>query len=390
MYKRQLISITLLYQNGNNVIVQTNNKGSFMLSADLNSISLYYDPIIEKWLKLNLRNTSMFPTVFQTKLTYVKSPPVINMNQGWSVSLSADGNTLASGSPEISLANSTGYVYIWIRPNNGSWAIQQQIIGDLSVIGQQQGYSVSLSGDGNTLAFGGIADNTNTGAVWIFTRSSGIWTQQGGKLVGTVSNPSQYQGCSVSLSSNGNTLAFGGYGDTSNTGAVWVFTRSNSIWTQQQKLIGTPTHVGQKQASSVALSADGNTIAFGAGENASQGATWIWTRSNNVWLQESKLIGTGLNSYAQQGTSVSLSADGNTVASGCVRDNTSNTNNTGSVLIFSRIGTLWTQQINLTTPAPYQPNEFRGWSVSLSANGNTVVSGGPFFFQNRGAVYIYN
>jgi hypothetical protein len=64
--------------------------------------------------------------------------------------------------------------------------------------------------------------------------------QQGGKLVGAgvlVSNA--YQGVSVGVSADGNTAVVGGYGDSSNVGAAWVFTRSSGVWTQQGgKLIG--------------------------------------------------------------------------------------------------------------------------------------------------------
>jgi hypothetical protein len=87
-----------------------------------------------------------------------------------------------------------------------------------------QGYSVSMSGDGNTAIVGGPFDNSDTGAAWVFTRGGGVWTQQGGKLVGTGAVGQALQGASVSLSSDGNTTIVGGYGDNSDTGAAWVFT----------------------------------------------------------------------------------------------------------------------------------------------------------------------
>jgi hypothetical protein len=88
---------------------------------------------------------------------------------------------------------------------------------------------VALSADGNTAIVGGELDNSNIGAVWVYTRSSGVWTQHGPKLVGTggVGN-FQYQGVSVSLSNDGSTVIVGGPLDNSNggvlgSGAAWVF-----------------------------------------------------------------------------------------------------------------------------------------------------------------------
>jgi hypothetical protein len=106
-----------------------------------------------------------------------------------------------------------------------------------------------------------------------------VWTQQGDKLVGTGAIGNAEQGISVALSADGNTAIVGGYGDNSKIGAAWVFTRSQGVWTQLgDKLVGTGA-VGQaQQGRSVALSADGNTaIVGGYGDNSFVGATWIFT-----------------------------------------------------------------------------------------------------------------
>ena len=83
----------------------------------------------------------------------------------------------------------------------------------------EQGDSVALSSDGNTLAIGGPQDNSGVGAVWIFIRVPGAttWTQQGTKLVAT-SAADEQQGRSVALSSDGNTLAVGAIGDSAGLG----------------------------------------------------------------------------------------------------------------------------------------------------------------------------
>ena len=119
--------------------------------------------------------------------------------------------------------------------------------------------------------------------MWVFTRSNGVWTQQGNKLVGTgaVGNPAG-QGQSVALSADGNTAIVGGIGDNERAGAAWVFTRSNGVWTQQgNKLVGTGAvgPIPAFQGISVALSADGRGTAIVGGnrDNNLVGAAWIFT-----------------------------------------------------------------------------------------------------------------
>ena len=148
-----------------------------------------------------------------------------------------------------------------------------------------QGYSVALSADGNTAIVGGLGDNSNTGAAWVFTRSGGVWTQQGNKLVGTGAVGIARQGHSVALSADGNTAIVGGPYDNSYTGAAWVFTRSGTVWSQQGiKLVGTGAVGSAEQGFSVALSADGNTaIVGGIADNRITGAAWVHSRSGGVW-----------------------------------------------------------------------------------------------------------
>jgi len=121
-----------------------------------------------------------------------------------------------------------------------------------------QGLAVALSADGNTALIGGGGE-ASVGAVWVFTRSGGAWTQQGSKLVGTGAAFPAFprQGQSVALSADGNTALVGGPGDNANFGAVWVFTRSGGVWTQQgNKLVGSGVGPLAGQGQSVALSAD--------------------------------------------------------------------------------------------------------------------------------------
>src|SRR5215831_7190678 len=87
----------------------------------------------------------------------------------------------------------------------------------------QQGTAAALSSDGNTALVGGPGDTSGAGAVWVFTRSNGAWSQQGGKLAGAGAAGTALQGASVSLSADGNTAVVGGPADSGFAGAAWVF-----------------------------------------------------------------------------------------------------------------------------------------------------------------------
>jgi hypothetical protein len=180
----------------------------------------------------------------------------------------------------------------------------------------QQGASVALSADGNTAIVGGPGDNGGQGAAWVYARSGGVWTQQGNKLVSTVVSGTAQQGRSVSLSSDGNTAIVGGPGDNNGQGAAWVTQQAN-------KLVGTGASGAAQPGRSVSLSSDGNTaIVGGPADDSAQGAAWVYTGTGGVWTQQgNKLVGTGASGAAQQGVSVSLSADGNTAIVGGPDDN---------------------------------------------------------------------
>ncbi|HYW46612.1 MAG TPA: hypothetical protein VE959_27345 [Bryobacteraceae bacterium] len=101
------------------------------------------------------------------------------------------------------------------------------------------GNSVAISADGNTAIIGGGGDNSGVGAAWIFTRTDGVWSQQGGKLVGSGAAGLARQGSSVEISADGNTVIEWGPGDSNNLGAAWIFRRTGNTWSQQgSKLVG--------------------------------------------------------------------------------------------------------------------------------------------------------
>jgi FG-GAP-like repeat/FG-GAP repeat len=315
----------------------------------------------------------------------------ISSEQGTSVAVSADGNTAIIGGPELYSLPLIGGASVFTR-SNGVWIQQGNELVGTGGIAPQQGFSVALSGDGNTAILGGPYDDRDRGAAWVFTRSNGVWTQQGDKLVGAGALPGSHEGWSVALSADGNTAVLGAPDDSSEVGAAWVFTRSNGVWTQQGgKLVGAGA-VGQAhQGGSVALSVDGSTaIVGGHFDNSLAGAAWVFTRSNSVWTQQgNKLVGAGAMGASfppEQGSSVGLSADGNTAIIGGPGDNLS----IGAAWVFTRSNGVWNQQGNkLVGTGVVGFQSWQGQSVALSADSNTAIIGGWGDNSFIGAAWIF-
>lgn len=312
-------------------------------------------------------------------------------NQGFSVAISADGNIAIVGGWGDS--HGAGAAWVFTR-SAGVWSQQGgKLVGVGAVGAAQQGTSVAISADGNTAIVGGPNDNSEAGAVWVFTRSGGVWSQQGSKLVGTGAvGPTVHQGRSVAISADGSIAIVGGYSDSNSAGAAWVYKRSGGVWSQQgRKLVGSGAVGVAQQGSSVAISADGSTAIVGGPFDEPVGAMWVYTRKGDVWSQQgAKLVGTSADGRViMQGTSVAISADGGTAIVGADNGNVG----TGAAWVFTRGGGMWSQQgSKLVGTGAVARGPFpiaQGHSVAISADGNTALVGGPIDNAFDGAVWVY-
>lgn len=300
------------------------------------------------------------------------------------VALSADGNTAAVAR----MTDNSGVGAVWIYTRTaGIWTQQgTKLVGTGNTGASQQGNSIALSADGNTLLVGGQKDNAFLGAAWVFTRTAGVWTQQGVKLVGTGAVGIANQGWSVALSADGNTAIMGGYHDNSLAGAAWVFTRTAGVWSQQgAKLVGTGTIGLSEQGTGIALSADGNTAVVGGINDNGVGAVWVYTRSAGIWTQQTKLTANDSIGASSVGCSVTISADGNTIAAGGNADNTG----IGAVWTFTRSNGAWIQSGTKLVGTGGIGTSGQGKAVAISSNANTLIVGGQSDNTNIGAAWIF-
>jgi hypothetical protein len=117
---------------------------------------------------------------------------------------------------------------------------------------------------------------TNSGAAYVFTFSSGSWTETT-KLVPSDSEAEAYFGRSVSLNTAGDVALVGAYSDDatggSNSGAAYVFTYSSGSWTETRKLVPSDSEAGAFFGSSVSLNAAGDVALVGAAQDDANSLT---------------------------------------------------------------------------------------------------------------------
>lgn len=223
---------------------------------------------------------------------------------------------------------------------NDSPQTAQQIVAQLvqqgylkasnTVAGDLFGYSVALAGD--TLAVGVPGEDSASGAVYVFTRIDGVWSQQ---AYVKASNTEANDGFGESVALAGDTLAVGAPGEDSDgdptnisavdSGAVYIFTRSGSGWSQQAYVKASNTETNDGFGESVALTND--TLAVGApGEDSDgdptnnsavdSGAVYVFTRTGSNWSQQAYLKASNTGSLDLFGSSIAL--DGDTLAVGAL------------------------------------------------------------------------
>ena len=348
---------------------------------------------------------------------YLKSTRANAYLFGISVSLSADGNTLAAGADT---GDGLGRVDVFTRSGT-TWAHQQELsaaqVNDDDFFGRY----VSLSADGNTLAVGAPDEDSdgtnpanndaeNSGAAYIFARSGTSWTQQAYLKADIPGDGDQFG--HVSLAADGNTLAVGAFlydhignnnTNIDNIGSVYIFTRNGTQWPQQARL-----EVAQAQSLfgyAVSLSANGDVLAAGApgeangnGTRGDAGATYLFARNSGVWVQMNRLVSTIRDDGDRFGESVSLSPDGGTLAIGAPGEDSNATdinrgqdNNgeleSGAVFVYSQTAGNWTE-IAYIKPSDSEAEDTFGFSVSLADDG--ALAAGSYTKDFRtGKAYVY-
>lgn len=388
---------------------------------------------------------------------YIKaSTPGGDDQFGQSIALSDDGKTLAvgawhedsnavtiNGDETNDTATDAGAVYVYTQGSDGLWSQQAYIKASNAGGGDEFGRAIALSEDGDTLVVGAPKEDSASGAVYVFSRDVTVWTQQDYIKASNTGAGDEF-GYSVSLSNDGNTLAVGAWREDSNSqiistdtsvggvdndlatnaGAVYVFSRSDTSWTQQSYVKAPNAETTDWFGYSVSVSGDGNTLAVGAthedsnatGTNSTpngidstdydSGAVYVYSRTEIAWTHQSYLKAANTDASDWFGESVSLSDNGNVLAVGSRLEDSaamgigSNAiddcgeispvncaDNSGAVYVFSRTDLNWTQQAYIKASNTDAGDEF-GIAVALSGDGLNLIVGA--YHEDSNALGINN
>lgn len=311
-----------------------------------------------------------------------KGDPILgsttNARTGSSVSLSSDGNILAVSSPDDTNSSNvkTGSVdvYEW---NGSSWISKGDTIYGNNVNAQAGINSISLSSQGDIIAFGSPTDkngsNVLTGSVDVYEWDGSAWVSKGSTIYGLLSG--DMAGDSISLSSQGDVLAIGADkgSNSSNvkTGTVTVYEWNGSAWVPRGNIIS-GNIVNELVGSSVTLSSQGDVLAVGAvgSENASNdetGSVTVYDWNGSAWVSRGNTI-YGVTQSQGLGESVDISSQGDVVAIASSQDLQENGTTSNSVSVYKWDGTSW----NLTDTSYGGAGLDRG-DVTLSSKGDVIL-----------------
>lgn len=357
--------------------------------------------------------------------------------------------TGVNGDDTNNSASSSGAAYVFVR-NGSTWTQQAYLKASNTGMFDNFGWSVAIAGDtiavaaigedsSSTGVNGGQGDSglTESGAVYVYVRSAGVWSQQA-YLKASNTDGSDAFGYSVSIS--GDTILVGApYEDSNATGvngnqsnnsapeagSVYVFTRSGSTWSQQAYIKASNSDSGDVFGWSVSLSGESALIgainesssATGVGGNQSNnsaaysGAAYVFVRNGTTWAQQAYLKASNTGSFDQFGTSAFLS--GNTAVVGSPNESSNATgvngnqsddssSSSGAAYVFVRSGTVWSQQAYLKAS---NTGTFDQFGTVVAISGDTIIVGSPSescdatgingtqtndFAPNAGAAYIFH
>ena len=323
--------------------------------------------------------------------TLVSNETDTGAEHGYSVAITQDGTTVLIGAPGI---DGVGAAFVFTKVND-VWTQSAKLSPtdnpEYTHTKTGFGSAVAINTVGNTILVGSPTDGNNSqvesGSVYVYTKTGDVWSRQtiihGDSWAGATA---EQFGCSLSISSTGDLVVIGARTGNSGKGYVYTYTRTDAVWSQQQKLQPTVlTNVGEF-GYSVSLSANGIYIGVGARNTAA----YVFKYSSSTWSQQAKLdYDTTSDNF---GVSVAIDSAGTTLLVGA--DYATNTQSLqGTVYVFTRSVNTWSKQTKLVSSNP-TVNEHFGFSVSINSAGDTALIGAPYYGSSintfeKGCTYTF-
>ncbi|NOS99064.1 MAG: hypothetical protein HOP29_00365 [Phycisphaerales bacterium] len=314
---------------------------------------------------------------------------------GFGNSVDIDGDTAVVGASreDEGAVDGAGAAYVFVR-SGGIWTMQSRLTAsDLPPEGHF-GYEVAI--DGDVIAVAATHSDSaafDAGAVYIFERSGSVWTEQI-RIIPADAASQDYFGQSLSVS-NGTVVASKNADDAAcpgdplcDSGAAYVYVKTAGVWGLQQKIVAPDAAGGDFFGWSVAV--DGDTLVAGArgddDDGQDSGAAYVFNRSGGMWTLQSKLVASDASPLDGFGSGVELNEDTVVVGSPFDDDNGSGS---GSAYVFHRNGTTWSESQKLLAADGDDGDGF-GWLIGLDAD-TLVISalGDDEAGLYAGAAYVF-
>lgn len=307
----------------------------------------------------------------QAELTSTAQAP----NDFYGTAVAVSGSTAAIGASGTPYGSQYGAVYIFTRTTSGAWSQQAELLDPGYGDGVSDAFGIAVALQGNLLAVGAPGATGGLGAVYLYARTGSAWTQQ---AVVTPTDATQPENFATALALSGNTLVVGANFQNEGAGAAYIYAYNGQAWTQQAELRYPGQYLLAEFGNAVALW--GNTALI-----AAPGApvAFVYTRSGSTWSLQAVLSAphSPLNFF---GESVALWGSTALVGVCCAYTGSPN----GAVYVFTRSGTTWSLQATLSPPGGAS-NDLFGASVALSYHTAVVGSGGADVFVGTGATWTF-
>lgn len=302
--------------------------------------------------------------------------PTANDQFGCAVAI--DKDTIIVGADQDSGLGSTGKGLAYVFRYNGSaWTLEATLTAPVAeqLAGDRFGFAVAISGNTAAIAADQLHASGGTGKVYVFTRTGSTWGSSPTKLLGDGST----EGFASSVAISGDTLVVGAPVHAATfTGAIYIYTRSGSIWSAYTQRLNTISSQQGGLGFSVAVS--GDTVLAGAPTNDFGGASFgggvfVYTRANGSWPQQAYLTASDEIDSDYFGYSVSISGDVALVGE----------YRRAAAYLLVRSGNQWVQQPKLI----YSGIGADGFGRAVSLDGMNAILGTPVVNSSKGAVYVY-
>ena len=294
-------------------------------------------------------------------------------NRMFGYSVSIDGDYLITGAPD---ADGPGAAYIF-KNTGTSWIEQQKLLASDGEIWDEFGTSVSIDGD---YAIVGAQFDDDIGSAYIFKREEETWIEQQ-KL--TSSDGELWDCFGMSASLYGEYAIIGGWGDNDYTGSVYVFKRTGSTWNEEAKLTASDGVPGDRLG--VSVSTNGEYAIIGSCHNEGwAGAAYIFKRSGTTWSEEQKL--TASDGEPGDCFGVSVPIDGDCIIVGAYDDDDSGAHS-GSAYVFKYNGNYWIEEQKLISSDISAYDQF---GCCIAIDGDCAVIGAYSEDDFTGSAYIFS